>query len=101
MFGVMDIGGRYAPVVVCDVCCERIINPEHAVVVYDILTPGLVKTVYHAHEGQCHDTIDVKLNWQESAGRSWMEFMPYWTDAMDNIGMADEMVYKGRYSPRG
>jgi hypothetical protein len=101
MFGMMDIGGRHAPVVVCDVCRERIIDPDKAAAVYDMLAPGLVKTVYHVHKGECHDAFDARLDWQEGTSRSWMEFVPYWTDAMDNIGMTDEMVYKGRYSPRG
>ncbi len=79
--------GRYAPVVVCDICEQRITNANLAVAVgTDVYgkDPELI-SVLHAHKGTCHDAAEAKLGGRIKTG--WDELSHHLLHLVQNIGL--------------
>lgn len=73
MIKIQFIEGKYAPIIVCDICGQHIKDAEDAVAVNTSPSDNNeVLDVLHVHRGDCHNSADQKLG--GVAGYSDMDF---------------------------
>jgi hypothetical protein len=77
-----DGKGKHGPVVVCDVCNQRILSTEDGHVVYEE-DNGLIKQAKFAHSGRCSYRLELELN--ERYG-GWNHLHHYFWWLLQNVG---------------
>lgn len=82
----------YAPIVVCDICQEKIVNAQLGVAIHtkaEKLEKGDMVEVLHLHKGQCHDLAEQKFAKKVNIG--WQELMTHliYLCQNTNIGIDD------------
>lgn len=70
MIKILENNGNSAPILICDICGERINNAREGAAVFgDKASDKGVKDVKHVHKASCHDMAEIELagedNWQE------------------------------------
>jgi hypothetical protein len=92
MIRIRYIEERYAPVVICDICEQRITNSGLAVIVYprrlgneaELLEP------WHVHKGTCLATADERLGGREKVG--WEELATHLMEVAMNCGRSSHQI---------
>jgi hypothetical protein len=78
MIGNLRKDGTNAPMIVCDVCRERITDFQMGAAVFPLGTPnGHISPVLHAHKRTCHDAADAQV--REQGGT------PGWDELRDHV----------------
>jgi hypothetical protein len=79
---------RYAPVVVCDICNEIILDVRMAAVVNQKLDTSESTNfleVLHAHKGNCLNLAEKRFGGREKTG--WTELQSHLQDLIRNVGI--------------
>ena len=84
--------GRYAPVLICDICEQRITDAGLAGVVSRTDQAGGVELneVLYAHKGRCLDAAEEKLGGYRVTG--WRELSDHLIDLLYNCGLTVEKL---------
>lgn len=99
MFEIHTIDGNNCPVLVCDLCGERLTDAGKAAVVFDNFVSSNSKiTAFHVHKGPidgktCHAEADTLIR---AAGGTpgWQEMQRALTDLVANSGFPAEKMAK-------
>jgi hypothetical protein len=97
---IMYFDGRFAPVVVCDICGGRVENANRGAAIFAShrMADGQVRTfdkgtlldVLHAHKGTCHDRAEQRLGGKLETG--WVELAEHLALLIGNTGVTAEEV---------
>ena len=103
MIEIHNEGGRNCPMMVCDMCGERLVNARAAAVVFEnFTTPGAKVSVLHVHKGNidghtCHAEAEAMIA-AKGASPGWQEMATFLVDMMSNVGFspADAVEHEKR-----
>lgn len=93
MFEIHTQNGDNCPVLVCDMCGERLTNAKKAAVVFDNFAPNNSKLkALHVHKGNldgqtCHQEADALIR-AGGGTPGWQEMSACLTDLFHNTGMS-------------
>ena len=93
---VSVIGGRYAPMVLCDTCGKALTNPGMAVVAYDLRGEGDREPIM-AHKGACHEVVDKRIR-DEGGFPGWSELGTWIANLLHNAGLDDDELARAQDS---
>lgn len=87
---VHHIPGRYAPLLFCDVCGERITNASRAaaLTVSHSMPEGESSEVLHVHKGDCHTAADRRAG----LTLGWEEMSRHLLHLIYNVGLSPEKL---------
>lgn len=99
MFEIHTINGQNCPVLVCDLCGERLTDAGKAAVVFDNFAPNNAKLkALHVHKGKidgktCHEEADSLIK-AGGGTPGWQEMRSCLTDLVTNVGFPLEDMVK-------
>ena len=84
--------GRYAPIMICDICSRRIEDAKLAVAVHPSGEPGSdkVSEVVHAHKGKCHSAAEEMLGGKVNTG--WGELSVHLFNLVHGVKLSPEAL---------
>lgn len=86
MIKILNVQGRSAPVLICDICDQAIKNVGLAAAVFprsDV--EGELSPVLHVHKGTCLDRADVRV--AAASHAPWQELTHHLVWLLQNVGM--------------
>lgn len=92
MLEIHSINGHNCPVIVCDMCGERLNNAAKAAVVFQNFQPeGAKIRMLHVHKGNidghtCHQEAEALLSAGGKNMVGWEEMKTFLSDLVDNAG---------------
>lgn len=102
MIKVLYDDGRYAPIMICDVCGERIEDAKNGAAVSnsdpEVLSDGDAVEVKHTHKGDCHDEADQHLR-EQGIHPGWNSLTTHLMQVLHNTGLSPkdlEDILRGR-----
>lgn len=92
MIKILVLNARHAPIIMCDLCGQKIDDAIIGAAIFNNRTPGgdrlpdgSVIDVLHAHKGECHDLAETKLGGKELTG--WIELERHVRYVLHNSGL--------------
>lgn len=91
MLEIHVIDGINCPVLVCDICGERLLDASKSAVVFNNFAPNGTKAqVLHVHKGSidgktCHQNADALIS-KAGGNPGWQELKACLTDLAHNVG---------------
>lgn len=86
MIKMLSASGRSAPVLMCDVCGERIKLVGMGAAVFPRSdSDGAEVEVLHVHKGECHDKAESRVG--SGKGAPWQELGNHFSYLLHNIGL--------------
>jgi hypothetical protein len=92
MIKMLYSSGRWAPILVCDICKDRIKDAQKAAAVHRMgdVNDGNVVEVFHTHKERCQDIAEEKLSGKYRAG--WSEMSTHLIYLSQNTGIGADDI---------
>jgi hypothetical protein len=95
MIKMLNLSGRAAPVVICDICGKRVEEADLGAAVFPRMqseSEGTVVQVLHVHKGPCHDKAQLQLGGVRDT--AWQELRIHFSYLLHNLGLSVEKLRK-------